>query len=205
MNDKKIKILIAEDDFFVRKEIKRALSKSDYQVLGEATDGNQAIELTCSLQPDVVLMDIKMPVMNGIESTRLIQEKCPTPVVFLTAHESKEMLDQASKAGASSYITKPPNENTINQAITVAMARHNDMMELRRVNYKLEQALNEIKTLQGIIPICCHCKKIRDDKGYWEQVDVYIHKNTQADVSHGICPECMKKHYPEESAEIYSE
>lgn len=197
MNDKKIRILIAEDDFFVRKEIKRTLSQSNYQVLGEATDGKQAIELTCSLQPDVVLMDIKMPVMNGIDSTRLIQEKCPTPVVFLTAHESKEMLDQASNAGASSYITKPPNKNAINQAVTVAMARHNDMMELRRVNYKLEQALNEIKTLRGILPLCSFCKKIRDDKGYWEQVDVYIQEHTEADISHGICPECMEEHYPE--------
>ena len=62
---------------------------------------------------------------------------------------------------------------------------------------ELQEALKEIKTLRGILPICSFCKKIRDDKGYWEQVDVYIKKYSQADISHGICPECIKKHYPD--------
>ncbi|MDD2466419.1 MAG: PAS domain S-box protein [Desulfobulbus sp.] len=62
---------------------------------------------------------------------------------------------------------------------------------------KLEKALSEIKTLRGILPLCLFCKKIRDDKGYWEQVDVYINKYSEADISHGICPECLKKHYPD--------
>ncbi len=61
----------------------------------------------------------------------------------------------------------------------------------------LKQAEEEIKTLRGILPLCSFCKKIRDDKGYWEQIDVYIYKYSEADISHGICPECMKKHYPE--------
>jgi len=60
----------------------------------------------------------------------------------------------------------------------------------------LQQALEEVKTLRGIIPLCSFCKKVRDDKGYWEQVDVYIHKHSQADISHGVCPDCMKEHYP---------
>ena len=63
---------------------------------------------------------------------------------------------------------------------------------------KLEKALSEIKTLRGILPLCSFCKKIRNDKGYWEQVDVYIHKYSEADISHSICPECLKKHYPDE-------
>ena len=63
---------------------------------------------------------------------------------------------------------------------------------------KLEQALSEIKTLRGILPLCSFCKKIRDDKGYWEQVDVYINKHSEADISHSICPECLKKYYPDD-------
>jgi PAS domain S-box-containing protein len=62
---------------------------------------------------------------------------------------------------------------------------------------KLEKALSEIKTLRGILPLCSFCKKIRDDKGYWEQVDVYINKHSEADISHSICPECLKNHYPD--------
>ena len=60
----------------------------------------------------------------------------------------------------------------------------------------LQKALDEVKTLRGILPICSFCKKVRDDKGYWEQVDVYINKHSQADISHSICPDCTKKHYP---------
>ena len=67
--------------------------------------------------------------------------------------------------------------------------------ERERIIKKLEKALSEIKTLRGILPICSFCKKIRDDKGYWEQVDVYINKHSEVDFSHSICPECMKEHY----------
>jgi DNA repair exonuclease SbcCD ATPase subunit len=68
---------------------------------------------------------------------------------------------------------------------------------------RLRDSLAEIKTLRGILPLCSFCKKVRDDRGYWEKVDVYIHKHSEADISHGICPECFKKHYPDEYEEIY--
>jgi hypothetical protein len=70
-------------------------------------------------------------------------------------------------------------------------------IERDKVTEELKKALYEIKTLRGILPFCSFCKKIRDDKGYWEQVDVYIHKHSQADISHSICPDCAKKHYPD--------
>ncbi len=69
---------------------------------------------------------------------------------------------------------------------------------------KLEKALSEIRTLRAILPLCSFCKKSRDDKGHWEQVDVYIHKYSETDISHGICPECMKIHYPEQYASMSS-
>lgn len=77
--------------------------------------------------------------------------------------------------------------------------------ELQTTITDLKKASTEIKTLRGILPLCSFCKKIRDDKGYWEKVDVYIHKHSQADISHGICPECMKKHYPEEYQSVLDE
>lgn len=70
-------------------------------------------------------------------------------------------------------------------------------------NKELQNAINEIKQLKGILPLCSFCKKIRDDSGYWEQVDVYIQKHSEANISHSLCPECMKKHYPEEYKEMY--
>ena len=68
---------------------------------------------------------------------------------------------------------------------------------------ELKKTLDEVKTLRGILPICSFCKKVRDDKGYWEQVDVYINKHTEVDISHSICQDCLKKHYPEEYESIY--
>ncbi len=73
------------------------------------------------------------------------------------------------------------------------------------MSYLFRQLLSEVKTLRGILPLCSFCKKVRDDKGYWEQVDVYIHKYSEADVSHSVCPECMKKNYPEVYASILSD
>jgi len=77
--------------------------------------------------------------------------------------------------------------------------------KIEKNNQDLQQALSEIKTLKGILPLCSFCKKIRDDKGYWEQVDVYINNYSEADISHSVCPECMKEHYPEEYEEIEKE
>lgn len=82
-------------------------------------------------------------------------------------------------------------------AIEDVTERINAERDLKKKNEELEAALSEIKTLKGIIPICSYCKKIRDDKGYWEQVEVYVHNHSDADFSHSICPECLKEHYPD--------
>ena len=73
-------------------------------------------------------------------------------------------------------------------------------MECWRLNEELSKALEEIKTLRGILPLCSFCKKIRNDKGYWEQVDVYIRKHFDTDISHSMCPECFEQQYPQEYA-----
>ncbi|MDY6857624.1 MAG: hypothetical protein SWO11_23570 [Thermodesulfobacteriota bacterium] len=89
--------------------------------------------------------------------------------------------------------------NEYNCAFTRDISERKKVEEDRKkLISELHEALNEIKTLRAILPLCSFCKKIRDDKGYWEQVDVYINKYLKADISHSICPECMKKHYPKE-------
>lgn len=195
--NKKIRVLIAEDDYFVTETLKNALHESGYELAGEAANGEDAVKMTLSLKPDIVLMDIKMPQLDGLEATKRIQDRCPTPVVILTAYESQDLVKKAGEVGAAAYLIKPPKPLEIERAITIALARHNDLMELHRLNVELEKALAEIKTLRGIIPICASCKKIRDDKGYWNQIEKYIQDHTEANFSHGICPECAKKLYPE--------
>jgi len=200
----KIRVLIAEDDFLVGEMIRGILHDVGYTFLRQAKDGREAVELVQTLQPDVVLMDIEMPDMDGIEATHQIQASRPTPIVILTAYETPQLVQKAGQAGVGAYLVKPPNTSNMRRAITIAMARFDDMLELRRLNDELakrnenlEKALTKVKLLSGLLPICASCKKIRDDKGYWQQVEVYIKEHSEAEFSHGICPDCLKKLYPE--------
>ena len=193
----KPRILIAEDDYLVCEAIKHDLKDLGYEMVGEASDGAEAVEMACTLNPDVVLMDIQMPELDGLEATRQIQSRCPMPVVVLTAHESQELVEKASEVGVSAYLIKPPQQTEIERAIVIALARHEDLMKLRLLNKELEKALSEIKTLRGILPICASCKNVRDDKGYWNQIESYIRDHSEAEFSHSLCPECAKKLYPD--------
>ena len=141
---KNVRVLIAEDDYLVSEMIKVELQKVGYAVVGEAMSGLEAVEKTASLQPDVVLMDIKMPDMDGLEATRRIYEYCPTPVVVLTAYETADLVKEASAAGVGAYLVKPSNAREIERAITIAMARFGDLMELRRLNTKLQVRNEEL-------------------------------------------------------------
>jgi signal transduction histidine kinase len=150
-NQRNIRVLLAEDDYLSGEMIKELLEEVKYTVVGEATDGLEAVEMAQSLQPDVVLMDIEMPGVDGIEATRLIVENwehCPTPVVMLTAYETEDLVAEASAAGAGAYLVKPPDASAVMRAITIAMARFDDMMALRQANRRLEETLAELKAMQ---------------------------------------------------------
>jgi AmiR/NasT family two-component response regulator len=194
---KKVRVLMAEDDPLVSEMIRGTLEDLGYTVVGEAIDGRQAVELTGVLQPDVILMDIEMPGVNGIEATQQIYETHPTPVVMLTAYETPTLVQQASVAGVGAYLVKPPKARELERAIIIAMARFDDLMKLRRLNEELQAARAKVKMLSGLLPICASCKKIRDDKGYWQQVEVYIQDHSEAEFTHGFCPDCLAKLYPD--------
>lgn len=193
---KPLRVLIADDQESNTELIRRQLEKVGHVVIGRASNGLQAITLTESLQPDVVLMDIEMPEMDGLEATRQIQEKFPRPVVLLTAHDDPEMIRRAGQVGAGAYLLKPPRTDEMERTMIIAVARFADLMELRRLNAELHVALDNVKVLSGLLPICANCKKIRNDKGYWEAVEGYITDHTEVRFSHSICPACIDKLYP---------
>ncbi len=199
-----IRVLVAEDDFLVRKKTVHILKHSGYEVVGEAGTGQEALDMTEARSPDIILMDIKMPDLDGLEATRLIQERCPTPVVILSAHETMDLVERASRVGAGAYLTKPLRAEEVGRAIAIAMARHADLLRLGKLNTQLadknkelEEAMAEVKILRGILPICSFCKKIRDDKGYWNQLEHYLSTRSEILFSHGICEDCLEEHYPE--------
>ncbi len=205
----KIRVLIAEDDYLVSETVKRAVKILGYELAGKASDGEEAVEMACTLHPDVVLMDIKMPKLDGLGATRQIRDRCPVPVVILTAHDSQTLVEEASKAGASAFLLKPPKERELERAVTIALARHDILMESLRLNKELslrnkllEESLSEIEVLRGIIPICANCKNIRDDQGYWRKVEDYFKQHADIQFTHSMCPDCVRKLYPDVADEV---
>ncbi|RME47708.1 MAG: response regulator [Caldilineae bacterium] len=203
-NDSALQVLIAEDEPMVAEMIRTVVEDAGYAVTGVAHTGRQTVEMTCRLRPDVLLLDIQMPEMDGLEAARHIQKTCPTPVVVLTAFENQELLAAAGEVGVGAYLLKPPNPQQVQRAVTIATARFDDLMEVRRLNAELEarnkeleEALAKVKTLSGLLPICANCKKIRDDEGYWQQVELYIEEHSDARFSHGLCPDCARELYPD--------
>ncbi len=203
-SEKRTRVLVAEDDFLVGEMIQAQLEELGYRVVGKAVDTQQVVELAQRLQPDVILMDIGMPGTDGIYATQRIQARCPTPVVVLTAYETPDLVRRASVAGVGAYLVKPPRARDLERAMIIAMARFDDMLDLRRLNAELQarneelqDAMAKVQTLSGLLPICTSCKRIRDDEGYWKQVEEYIEEHSTAEFTHGYCPDCMRKLYPE--------
>ena len=204
-DNKDIKILIVEDEYLVKEMIKGVLFDLGYTNLHLGSNGVEAIEKASSLKPDLILMDLKMPEMGGIEATKIIQKKNPIPIIILTAYETTTLLEEATEAGASAYLVKPVNITLLERAILIALARHKDLMEVKELNnllmkknFELEKAIEEIELLQRILPICSKCKSIRDDKGYWTQVEDYMANHSEIKFTHSICENCSDDLYGKE-------
>ncbi|MCL4871653.1 MAG: hybrid sensor histidine kinase/response regulator [Anaerolineae bacterium] len=151
MHTQPIRVLIAEDDFLVGEMVNGLLTEMGYQVVGETNNGVEAVALTESLRPDVVLMDIEMPKMNGLDAAAQIHQLCPTPVVILTAYESPGLVQQAGEAGAGAYLVKPPNARDLERAITIARARFADILQLRRLNETLQDQNGELNAFSHTV------------------------------------------------------
>ncbi|MGE5314558.1 MAG: LytR/AlgR family response regulator transcription factor [Acidobacteriota bacterium] len=201
-----IRVLLAEDEALVGDVIEHELQKGGFDVVGRARNGSLAVEMTQSLKPDIVLMDIEMPKMNGLEAMRHIFDTCPVPVILLTAHDTESFIVDAGMIGAAGYLVKPSNIREIDRAITIGLARFNDIMELRRVNARLEEAVEKVRQLSRLLPICSECRMVRNDQGYWEEIEAFYAKQTGATLMEGLCPSCKSRHKPNdggvESSEI---
>jgi len=191
------RILVAEDNTLVRRLICSLLEETGYLVAGQAVDGREAVRLTRELHPDAVLLDLEMPELDGIAAAQAISQCCPTPVVVLTAYDAPELVNQASSAGVGAYLVKPPDGDALDRSIAIAVARHSDLVELRRLNRELRETLDEVRQLRKMLPICASCKRIRDDDGYWQDVADYLHQHAALDFTHGLCPDCLARLYPD--------
>lgn len=148
-----VRIVVAEDETIIRLDIVETLTGQGYEVVGEAGNGERAIELVEELKPDLVLMDISMPVMDGISATRYIAERSLAPVVILTAFSQRGLIDQATEAGAMSYIVKPFSETDLVPAIELAKARFEQLVALEAevsdlsARFETRKLVDQAKTL----------------------------------------------------------
>jgi len=195
-----VRILIAEDDLTSRVMLAGVLRKNGHEVV-ETCNGTAAWDaLQKPDAPRLVILDWMMPQMDGLEVlrlTRAMQSSHPPYIIMLTSRADKAEIVAGLDAGANDYLSKPFNPEELRARVGVGQRMVEMQDALNSKVEELHQALAQIKTLRGIIPICANCKKIRDDKGYWNQVEAYFHDHTEAEFSHGICPECLKLLYPD--------
>ncbi len=142
-----IRVVIADDESIIRMDLRTLLEEMGHEVVGEAADGQKALELTRTLKPDVVILDIKMPVMDGLDAAKIISEEKIAPVVLLTAYSDKDLIERAKQAGVFGYLVKPFKESDVMPAIEIALARYLEMHDLESAVGDLEQKLETRKVI----------------------------------------------------------
>jgi len=187
-----VAILLIEDNEDDQHIISMLLEESQrvHFTVTTSSDLAEGLQALKNGEFDVVLSDLNLPDSVGLETANRVQESIiGIPLLILTGNDDEEFAIEALKCGAQDYISKQRlTAPGIERAVIYAIERNRLFEELRR-------AQEEIKALQGIIPICSFCKKIRDDKGYWDQIETYISKHSEALFSHSVCPDCVKEYY----------
>jgi CheY-like chemotaxis protein len=196
------RILIVDDQEANVLLLERILRCAGYRSVTSTMDPHAVYELNFKNRYSLILLDLQMPGMDGfevMEGLKVIETDGYLPVLVLTAQPDHKL--RALKAGAKDFVSQPFD-------LAEVLMRVYNMLEVRLLhletrklydqvttaNQELTQALSEVKVLRGILPICSYCKKIRDDKDYWQSVEKYISKRTDALFSHGFCPECYTIH-----------
>ena len=202
MNEQ-FKVLVTDDTPEILIMSTMLLRRAGYKVL-EALTGQECLDALQAHHPDLVLLDVMLPDMTGIQICRQIKNDKNLKDIFviltsgiqITSEDQAEGLD----IGADGYIIRPvPNKEFLARVQAgERIKRAEDTLrekewQQQTLISQLEEALAAIKTLKGYIPICASCKKIRDDEGYWNQLEEYISKHTDATFTHGICPACLEQ------------
>jgi sigma-B regulation protein RsbU (phosphoserine phosphatase) len=178
-----MKILIAEDDPILRQLLGKKFELWGHEVL-VTNNGQEAWDVLQSENIRFLIADWMMPVMDGLELCQRIRSERSSYVyiILLTGKDRKEDAVKGLDAGADDYIRKPFEWDELRARI--------------RAGERILGLLDRVKALSGLLPICASCKKIRDDKGHWQNVETYIRERSDTEFTHGYCPECAKKLYP---------
>ena len=202
-------ILVVDDEPSSLKVLVAYLERTEenYDII-QAMDGETCLRIASEKDPDLIIIDWVMPGISGIEVINRLKSNKKTeniPVIICTGFmTSSEDLSTAFQARAIDYLRKPYDMieliARVRSVISLADSYKKIRIqrdELKKKNEELELAQSRIQTLSGLLPICASCKKIRDDKGYWQEVEDYIGASTKVEFSHGICPGCKKEMFPD--------
>lgn len=190
-----MKILIAEDNEVSSRILQLTLAAAGHEVIATENGAAAWAILEKDDSPAMAILDWMMPDMDGLEVCRLVRRQTtatPIYIILLTAKAGKTDVVQGLDAGANDYIFKPFNREELNARVRVGETVVKLQQNLAARVEELESALTQVKLLQGILPICSYCKNVRDDQNYWQQLETYISKYSEAQFSHGICPGCYE-------------
>jgi phosphoserine phosphatase RsbU/P len=191
-----MRILIADDDDVSRLQLEVLLTRHGHDVIA-VSDGTEAWKAMQSDDPPrLVVLDWLMDEMDGVDVCRRVRE-IPSLrsvyIILLTSRRDQAHILAGLQAGANDYVTKPFDRDELLARVRVGSQMASLHAELAARVHELEEALVRVGQLQGLLPICSYCKSIRDDKNYWHQVETYIKSHSEAEFSHGICPNCWEK------------
>ena len=161
-----MRVLIAEDETIIRLDLRDLLERAGLEVCGEARDGVEAVELARSEQPDVAVLDVKMPRLDGIEAARRILDERPIPIVMLTAYGHEEVVSRAVEAGVFGYLVKPFRESDLVPAIRTARARHDELAALREEADSLSEALAARKHIERAKGLLMEREQISEQEAF---------------------------------------
>jgi len=199
------RILIVEDEAIIAADLERRLNRLGCEVVGRAATGEDAVRLADALKPELVLMDINLRgELDGTQTAQRLHHQMQLPVIYLTASSDAAVVKRAKSTEAFGYLLKPLDERLLHITIEMALYKHRMEQERRKLLEELQEALANVKLLRGLLPICAGCKNIRDEEGYWHQVEAYIRDHSEAEFSHSVCPRCARSLYPDYFGEAES-
>ncbi|NUM54125.1 MAG: response regulator transcription factor [Candidatus Hydrogenedentes bacterium] len=195
-----MRILVADDDNTSRIALTAVLKRLGHDVTS-AADGDEAwAVLQKPDSPKLAVLDWMMPGLTGVQVCENVRKAIGISskyLILLTARADKGDIIEGLDSGANDYVTKPFDEGELVARIRVGERVLDLEQQLRNRVTELEEAMEHIKFLQGILPICMFCHRIRDDEESWRRIEDYLSEHTDVQLSHGLCPSCFEKHYPE--------
>ena len=197
--DRPLRVLLVdddEDDFVLTRELLGDIPGGQF-VLDHAPTYEAGLEAVCAGGHDVYLLDYLLGARTGIDLlTEAHGRGCRAPVILLTGNQDRRDVIAGLESGADDYITKPCDWEELRARLLIGRRIVSLQQALASRVRELQTALADVRRLSGLLPICAYCKRIRDDQDYWKQIEQYVSEHTDAQFSHGICPECLETHLP---------